>query len=158
MKKKITSIILTTLILSSCETGQNGVVTRQNAATLLGAVGGGVLGSNVGKGKGRLVGSAVGALAGAAFGNWMGANLDPKDQQMHYETTNRTLESAKTGQQYGWSDPDTGAEGYIVPVRTYKSSHQVCREYEQTVIIDGRRQTATGNACRTSNGSWEIKN
>lgn len=31
-----------------------------------------------------------------------------------------------------------------------------CREFEQAIYVDGRRQTATGTACREADGTWRI--
>jgi len=31
-----------------------------------------------------------------------------------------------------------------------------CREFEQAIFVDGRRQTATGTACREDDGTWRI--
>ena len=31
-----------------------------------------------------------------------------------------------------------------------------CREFEQVIYVDGRRQTATGTACRQYDGTWRI--
>ena len=31
-----------------------------------------------------------------------------------------------------------------------------CRDFEQTVTIEGRYETATGTACRQQNGSWKV--
>ena len=33
---------------------------------------------------------------------------------------------------------------------------QQCREYQRTVTIDGKTETAYGTACRQPDGSWKI--
>ncbi|MBN9542894.1 MAG: glycine zipper 2TM domain-containing protein [Alphaproteobacteria bacterium] len=158
MKKKVATLIISLSVITACENGSM-PISRQHVATGLGAIGGGILGSNIGKGKGRMVGAALGALGGAAFGNWMGEHLDPKDQQTHINTTQRSLENARTNQQIGWDDPDTGASGFVMPTQTYKSREgRVCREYTQVIQVDGKRQEAFGKACRNNDGYWQIQN
>jgi surface antigen len=156
--KKLISILALTSFLAGCQEGGNSLITRQNATTALGAIGGGILGSNVGKGKGRMLGAAVGALGGAAFGNWLGANLDPKDQKIHYETTQESLETTPIGYSREWNDPQTGVRGEVMPTRTYKMNNRNCREYTQTIFINGKSHDGHGTACRTPNGTWEIAN
>ena len=31
-----------------------------------------------------------------------------------------------------------------------------CREYTQTIVVDGKRHTGHGTACRDENGTWNI--
>lgn len=158
MKNNFLALLLGLSLIASCENNSIGI-TRQNVATGLGAIGGGILGSNIGKGKGSMLGAAVGALGGAAFGHWMGENLDPKDQQKHMHTTQNSLEYAKTNQAVSWNDPNTGASGYVMPTQTYKSNEgKFCREYTQIIQIDNKKQEAVGRACRNNDGYWQILN
>ncbi|MBN8827634.1 MAG: glycine zipper 2TM domain-containing protein [Sphingobacteriia bacterium] len=155
-KVTIVTLLSTTLLSTTgCENGRG--FNRQDAASLMGAIGGGILGSNIGKGKGRMVGAAVGALGGAAFGSWLGENLEPRDREYHYRTTQTTLETVPLGETREWTDPDTHARGYVTPTRTYKKSGKYCREYNQKIVIGGKEQSAYGTACRQEDGSWEIQ-
>jgi surface antigen len=156
--KKLISCIICTAIISSCAGDGNGGFSRRDATTLLGAVGGGILGSNVGKGKGRMVGAAVGALAGAAAGSWLGENLDnPKDRRYYENNTQETLERMPVGTTSEWKNPETGTRGYTTPTRTFKNnSGMYCRDFKQTIEIDGQKAyETTGTACRKNNGTWE---
>jgi surface antigen len=54
-----------------------------------------------------------------------------------------------------WSDPATGAEGEIQPLRSFAGpSGQTCRDYTHTISAGGRADTARGIACRADDGSW----
>jgi surface antigen len=72
------------------------------------------------------------------------------------QTTNRTLESAPTGQAASWRNPDSGNSGTVTPTRTYqRSGGEYCREYTQTVRVGGKTEEAYGTACRQPDGTWK---
>ncbi len=56
------------------------------------------------------------------------------------------------------ADPDTGHYGTVTPQAAYQQGGYNCREYTQTVYIDGRSEQAHGTACRQADGSWQIQN
>ena len=60
------------------KTSDNG--GRRTVATVFGAIVGGILGHQVGKGDGRTAATAAGAVAGGAVGNSLAANSDPAGQ------------------------------------------------------------------------------
>ena len=56
-----------------------------------------------------------------------------------------------------WLNPDIGHSGTHTPTRTYRSdSGQYCREFQQTVTIDGRTEEFYGRSCRGEDGAWRI--
>ena len=66
------------------------------------------------------------------------------------------LETQPTGVATAWRDPDGTVSGQVTPTRTYQiAGGQYCREYQQTVVIDGQTQQAYGRACRQPDGSWQ---
>jgi len=72
-------------------------------------------------------------------------------------TTQSTLETAPTAHASNCHNPDTGNSGQITPTRTYRgTTGPACREFQQTIIFDGRTENAFGTACRQSDGSWRI--
>ena len=90
------------------------------------------------------------------MGNKVGAALDCKDQQYHYDTTQSALESQKTGQASTWSNPDTGHSGTITPTKTYTSADGMpCRDFNQTIYVDGKYEEVKGSACRQPDGTWK---
>jgi surface antigen len=95
----------------------------------------------------------LGGLLGAGVGEY----LNQRDRRYMADTTYDALENARTGQARAWSNPDTGHSGAITPVETYATAEgRNCREFRQTVKIDGREESAYGTACRQPDGSWHI--
>ncbi|MHA1568507.1 MAG: RT0821/Lpp0805 family surface protein [Alphaproteobacteria bacterium] len=153
---KSVPVVLIALALAACEStgGQ-----KQTVGTVLGGVGGAVLGSTIGKGGGKLVAVAAGTMLGALLGSEIGRSLDKADQAHANRTAQQSLESAPTGKPSRWVNPDSGHSGSVTPTRTFKSARgQNCREFEQTVTIDGRTEVAYGTACRQADGTWKIVN
>lgn len=47
--------------------------------------------------------------------------------------------------------------GTVTPTRDgYSSAGRYCREYQQTIVVGGRNESAYGTACQQPDGSWEI--
>ena len=56
-----------------------------------------------------------------------------------------------------WNNPESGNYGTVTPTRDgYSSAGRYCREYQQTIVVNGRNQTGYGQACQSPDGSWEI--
>ena len=67
----------------------------------------------------------------------------------------QALEQNKIGQTTSWSDPD-GKSHSITPTQTYYQGDVPCREFRQTVEIDGQTEIMSGKACRQNDGSWQL--
>ena len=119
---------------------------------------GGLLGSQIGGGTGKLVATGGGVLLGALLGGEIGKSFDRADQLAADEALQKAA-SASTGQTIRWDNPKTGNRGTITP-RTLprRSSAGYCRQYEQTIYVGGRAETATGRACQQRNGTWKLAN
>lgn len=63
------------LALSGCNTGG----PKQTGGTLIGAVGGGLIGSTIGGGSGRVAAASIGAVGGALLGSQIGKSMDEQD-------------------------------------------------------------------------------
>lgn len=143
--------ILTIGSLAGCQTPP----TQEQTGQAVGGILGGVLGSQVGKGKGRTAAIIAGTLAGAYIGGAIGKNMDESDRMK----TTQTLEYNRSNQPTTWTNPDTRSTYTVTPTRTYNtSSGQPCREYATEAIIDGKRETVYGTACRQPDGSWQAAN
>ncbi|MEO0393913.1 MAG: RT0821/Lpp0805 family surface protein [Pseudomonadota bacterium] len=141
------------LTLSACQLNNAG--QKQVFGSLGGAALGGLAGAQVGSGTGQLAAVAVGALLGGFLGSEVGASLDRADKLAMQQTRSRTLETARTGQTVPWQNPDSGNSGAVTVERTYdRGTGQFCREYRQTVEIDGQTEILRGTACRQSDGTW----
>ena len=145
--------LLAAFFLAGCAT----MGPKEQAGTVVGGVGGALVGSQFGGGSGRLVGVAVGTLAGALIGGEIGRSLDANDRRMMQESAQYALENNRTDQPREWRNPDSGHYGTVTPKRTYQTAEgRYCREYQQTVIIGGREEQAYGRACRQPDGSWKM--
>lgn len=152
--KKVASLLAAALLLAACATGQG---PKQTGGTLIGAGLGALAGSQIGSGRGQLAAVAIGALAGAYLGGEVGKSLDNADKVAMQNSTQRALETAPSGQTVAWRNPDSGNSGTITPQPAVQAdSGQYCREYQQTITVDGRTEQAYGRACRQADGSWKI--
>lgn len=143
------------LALSACATDSG---PKQNVGTVLGGVGGAVAGAQFGKGRGQLVGVAAGTLLGALLGSEAGKSLDRADQAYLGRANQQAFETARSGTAVSWRNPDSGNYGTVVPQQAYQTtSGQYCREFQQTVTVQGASQQAYGTACRQPDGSWKIQ-
>ncbi|WP_020592657.1 RT0821/Lpp0805 family surface protein [Kiloniella laminariae] len=154
MKLK-TSIAVLMIALMTTACADRGV--KQTVGGLGGAVAGGLLGAQFGKGNGRIVAAATGAVLGGLLGSEVGRYMDDEDKKKADAAYTRA-QTAPVGQTIAWNNPDTGHSGTVTPVRDGKSSSGAyCREYQQTVVVGGKTEEAYGTACRQPDGSWEIQ-
>jgi surface antigen len=164
MKKVILSLAVVSLLtLGGCaQNGQPnawGMGNKQTVGTAGGAVLGGLLGSKMGKGSGQLWATGAGALLGAFVGSSIGQSLDQADMAYHQQAFERAY-TAPLNEPVRWTNPDTGHSGMVVPVREGRqaSTGGLCRQYKQTIYVDGRSETAYGTACQNSDGTWQLTN
>ena len=155
-RKQIFSLLLIgamSVSLTACQTGGQ----KETLGTLGGAVLGGLAGSQVGDGRGRLLAVGLGTLIGAGIGSEIGKSLDRADQAYLQQTTQEALETAPSGQETVWRNPDSGNRGTVVAQPAYQdTTGRYCREFQQTVIIGNEAHDAYGTACRQPDGSWQI--
>lgn len=168
MTKLKTSLIAGGLVavmaVSGCAGGRSGDgvggtgISRSTIGAGAGAVGGALIGSTIGAGSGRtaaiIIGGLIGALAGSEIGRTMDENARLRAAEARYDA----LERGPSGRPTEWRDPDSGYSGDITPEPAYRSDRgEVCREYTETIRIDGRDETAVGVACRDErDGTWRI--
>jgi surface antigen len=151
---RILPLLLSAALLAACQTDAG---NKEVGGTLLGATLGGLIGSQVGDGDGQLVAVAIGVLGGAFLGNQVGQTLDKTDILYAERNATNALETNQVGTASTWRNPDSGHSGTFTPTRTYQTAlGENCRDYEQTVFIDGKTETATGRACRNTDGTWKI--
>lgn len=83
------------------------------------------------------------------------------DRAIVQATISRVLETRVSGSQAQWRNPDSGSEGTIEPLRTFKiSTGQWCREYIHSAEYRGWREwrtTLRAVACRESDGRWKTR-
>jgi surface antigen len=147
--RHIPALLAACLALAACENPPS----KEKVATVGGAVVGGVVGSTIGGGTGRTVAIVAGTIAGGLIGNRIGQKLDEADRIK----AGQALESAQTGQQSTWKNPDSGEQYAITPTRTYEASGAPCRDFTFVAIVDGKSETVQGSACRQPDGTWKTK-
>lgn len=157
-KRRATRAVALALIagigLSACQTTGN---EKETLGTVGGAILGGILGAQVGKGTGQLIAVGAGAVLGGIVGSSVGRSLDRADRLEMERTTQTALEEQPDQATSSWVNPNSGASGTVTPQETYqRDDGQYCREYTQTVTIDGKTEEAYGTACRQPDGSWKI--
>lgn len=141
--------------LTGC-TNEAGEINKQGLVGLTGAVAGGVIGSNIGKGSGNTAAIIGGTILGGLLGSEIGKSLDKADVAHARRTQQSALETNRSGTTSTWKNPDTGASGTVTPSRAFERDGRQCREFTQTVSIGGKTEKAYGTACRQSDGSWQI--
>ncbi len=166
MKKFVLmTMTVASLALAGCATdggygggGPGGWGTKETVGTGVGALAGGLAGSQIGKGSGQLWATGAGVLLGGLLGNSVGASLDKADKAYAAQAQNNAY-SAPIGQTIAWNNPQSGNSGTYTPVRDGRSSSgEYCREYQTTVVVGGRSQQAYGTACRQPDGQWQVVN
>lgn len=69
---------------------------------------------------------------------------------------NRVLEHSPSGQAVAWRSEHHDASAELTPIRTLKTSDQrYCREYRETLVINGEREERRGLSCRIGKEQWE---
>ena len=136
---------------------QGGNPNKTEIGTVIGAVGGGFLGNQIGGGSGKAVATVGGALLGGFLGNSIGQSLDQSDM-LHYDRTSQgALEQGQPGQAFPWKNSQTGNSGTVTPGTFYQVDNgSYCREFTQNITVGGRTERAFGTACRQPDGSWRI--
>jgi surface antigen len=150
------AIAVAAIALAACSANSG---PKEAGGTAAGAVAGGLIGNAIGAGTGnRLGGTVIGAAIGGLIGNRIGAALDDEDKRRAYAAEMQALEAGPSGAPVAWRNPDSGRYGDVVPGPAYQASGATCRQYTQTVYIDGTPQTERGTACRNLDGTWTSVN
>jgi surface antigen len=97
-------IIITTLLLASCQT--NGMGEKQKIGTIAGAGMGALAGAHVGKGNFRIASVSIGTLGGAFLGREIGKSLDRADRLQATRAHERALR-APIGSRIAWNNPNS---------------------------------------------------
>ncbi len=131
-------------------------IDKTTGGTVLGAVGGAVAGAQFGQGLGKIAAAALGTLLGAFVGHEVGQSLDRADTAAAQQAVQRAY-VAPGGQTITWDSPGTGHSGTVTPTREGRDAqNNTCREFKQTVAIDGKQTEVTSTACRKADGGWGV--
>ena len=141
-------------VLPLALTGCGPDTSKADTGLVVGAVAGGLLGNQFGKGTGRVLATAAGAVVGGIVGSEIGRSMDRQDRILAQQAELDALERGESGRPLKWRNPDNGRYGEVVPTRAYRRGNADCRDYTHTIYIDGRPQTMRGTACRNPDGTW----
>lgn len=120
------------------------------APALIGGIGGGLVGTQIGKGHGRDAAIIAGTLIGGALGH----SYTYADRVC----TREVFDDTPVGRTVYWQNPDTDYRYEVTPVREIKTAGRYCREYQARATVGNRQQETYGTACMQPDGSWEIVN
>ena len=152
--KTVAAATVIAVVTAACSNSPYG--EKQTVGTLGGAALGGLLGSQFGDGTGQLVATGAGVLIGGLIGSEIGRSMDEQDRMKANEAV-MEAHQAPLGETIVWNNPDSGHSGTVTPVRDGSTSSGLyCREFQQTITVGGRTETAYGTACRQPDGTWRI--
>lgn len=129
----------------------NGKCNREAIGTVLGGAVGGAIGSTVGKDDNRTVAIIIGTVLGAVVGNRIGKAMDDTDRAC----IGHALELAEDRKTVTWSNPESGLNYQVTPVRGFTADGLKCREYILSVSGKSVNETRNEQACNAGNGKWE---
>ena len=122
-----------------------------STGTVLGAVGGGLIGGFASHGNG--LGIIGGALLGGLAGNAISRDMDCDDQPYAARTYHDSF-YGPVGERYSWERGPN--HGYVVTHREYARGDEVCRDFTQMVYRGDREFDRDGTACRRPGEDWEF--
>lgn len=151
--RRLRVLVTALLPLSVAACGPEGP-NKADTGLVVGAVAGGLIGNQFGKGSGRVLATAAGAVVGGIVGSEIGRSMDKQDRMLAQQAEYDALERGESGAPRKWRNPDNGRYGEVVPSRSYKRGTVDCRDYTHTIYVDGRPQSMRGTACRNPDGTW----
>jgi surface antigen len=145
--RALTAAVAATVLLAGCANNQDG-------GTVVGAITGGIIGNQFGKGGGKVASTLAGAVVGGIVGNEIGRSLDQRDRELARQAEFDAWERGPPLQPVRWRNPDNGRYGEIIAEDYYERGSYRCRDFVHRVWIDGRPQSMRGTACRNPDGTW----
>ena len=105
--KKITvPLFAVALVTAGCQSGGGGpIISNQAIGGALGAVAGGLAGTQVGSGRGRTAAIIGGTVLGGIIGTAVAARLSPQGKEVAYASTQQAMTTAPVNQPVRWADP-----------------------------------------------------
>jgi len=176
MKRLLLTSVLLTMVCAplAAQAGDNSFF-----GTAIGASLGGYLGSTMGRGSGRLATTGAGVFLGGLVGNSIGSSMDrtqsypsgggyyaPYYQTYSYYEPTYVAPEAPPPPQVVYVQPTVVEyrpietpvyvqEGYVGGQGAAPERH--CREFTQTIKIDGQVHESYGTACLRPDGTWQIE-
>ncbi len=80
-------------------------------------------------------------------------HVDERTKDIYFGAYRQAL-AAPVGNTINWND--AGISGGITTTRDGWAGQRYCREFRQTINLDGRSQEAVATTCRDPNGVWQL--
>jgi surface antigen len=98
--------------------------------------------------------AAAGALGGGLVGATIGKKIEREDREKAAAAERQAL---SRNEPVAWTGTKGGTRGKVAPTSSYvDAGGRLCREFSETVTIDGREEAATGLACQQPDGEWRL--
>jgi surface antigen len=104
--------------------------------------------------NGRVAATIINAMGGGLVGGQIGEGLSDRDRRSALEAEYRALEYTQGGRPVGWKSSRSDRYGEVVAAQPYRVGSQDCRQYTHTIFMGGQSRSARGTACRNPDGSW----
>jgi surface antigen len=122
--------------------------------TIVGAIAGGIIGNQFGRGGGRTAATIGGVFLGGLAGNQIAGDMPCEDRRYAFQVYSDGF-NGPIGQRSEWRNP-RGDYGYFTPTREYYDGDTVCRDFEEGVWRGGAWHVRQGSACRQRDGNWHF--
>jgi surface antigen len=129
-----------------------GSCNRKEIGTVIGAVAGGAIGSQIGDGDSRPVAIIVGAVLGAVIGREIGEDMDDADRGCF----GHALELVEPGKSVRWLNERTHVTYLLTPLAGSGRDSSNCRPFRLKMQREGQSRSTDGRACRTADGTWKM--
>ena len=124
--RALTAAVAATVLFAGCANNQEG-------GTVVGAITGGIIGNQFGKGGGKVASTLAGAVVGGIVGNEIGRSLDQRDRELARQAEFDAWERGPPRQPVRWRNPDNGRYGEIIAEDYYERGSSRCRDFVHRV-------------------------
>jgi surface antigen len=83
--------------------------------------------------------------------------MDAEDVDILLAAVDRVLEHAADGVTEPWSNPKTGAGGYLTPRASYRDAGFACRDLEVENHAGGMHNRLIVSVCKQADGTWKVR-
>jgi surface antigen len=135
---------------------------NEAAATVGGAIIGGIIGNQFGSGSGKAAATVGGVILGGLAGREIAKDSCDDDRYDAYYYDDAYADAFEDGanRRYVWNNPRTRHHGWVRPTRYYENGWNdydgPCRGFESRIYVEDDEEYAYGVACRTASGRWKV--